>query len=225
MTKRLVSTVRGPDGVRRCWWCHGDPIYETYHDTEWGVPSFDDRHIFEHVCLEGFQAGLSWITIPRRRPGFRKAFADFDIQRIARFNTRSVERLLGNDRIIRHRGKIKSVINNAHRALELIDEFGSLGAYFWQYEPAKPRRTVTRRTLPATAPESVALSKDLKKRGWTFVGPTTMYAHLQAEAKSQPDVCGLRLYVIRENTRAIETYRNLGMNVSDYLFCEEDWAE
>ncbi len=190
MTQRLVSTIRGPDGVRRCWWCHGDPIYEAYHDTEWGVPSFDDRHLFEHVCLEGFQAGLSWITILRRRGGFRRAFADFEIERVARYNARSVERLLRDERIIRHRGKIESAINNARRALELIDEFGSLGTYFWRYEPARRRRTVTRRTLPATSAESVALSTDLKKRDWTFVGPTTMYAHLQAVGVINDHVTG-----------------------------------
>jgi DNA-3-methyladenine glycosylase I len=172
--------VKGDDGVRRCWWCVGDPVYLAYHDTEWGVPSVDDRHIFEHVCLEGFQAGLSWITILRRREHFRDAFAGFDIERVAHMNKRSVEMLLGNDRIIRHRGKIESAINNAKRALELIDERGSLAAFFWQYEPSQKPRRVTRGSFPATSPESVAMSKDLKKRGWTFVGPTTMYAHMQA---------------------------------------------
>ena len=180
MTGALPSVKRGADGIRRCWWCHGDPLYEAYHDREWGVPSTDDRHIFEHVCLEGFQAGLSWITILRRRDHFREAFAGFDPESVARFNRRSVERLLRNDRIIRHRGKIESAINNARRAIEVAQEFGSISAYYWRFEPPTKRRRVTRATLPSTSPESVTLCKDLKKRGWTFVGPTTMYAHMQA---------------------------------------------
>ncbi len=178
--KRPRSAVRGADGVTRCWWCAGDPLYVAYHDGEWGVPSTDDRHIFEHVCLEGFQAGLSWITILRKRAAFREAFAGFDLEAVARFNSRSVGRLLRNDGIIRHRGKIESAVNNARRALELIEETGSLAAFFWRYEPAGRRAAVTRHTIHATSPESVAMSRDLKRKGWTFVGPTTMYAHMQA---------------------------------------------
>lgn len=174
------SSFKGPDGVARCWWCRGDPLYVDYHDREWGTPSRDDRHIFEHICLEGFQAGLSWITVLRKREAFRDAFAGFDMERVARFNTRSVERLLGNEEIIRHRGKIESAINNAKRALELAEACGSLAAFFWQFEPPRRRKAVTRRTIPATSPRSVAMSRDLKRRGWTFVGATTMYAHMQA---------------------------------------------
>ena len=181
VTGRAVSSVRGPDGVRRCWWGASDPLYVQYHDHEWGRPRMDDRHLFEHICLEGFQAGLSWITILRKRSNFREAFADFDLERVARFNTRSVERLLRNKGIIRHRGKIRSAINNARRAIEIIDSHGSLAAYLWQYEPhASPRRRVTRATLPVTCPESHALSSDMKRRGWSFVGPTGIYALMQA---------------------------------------------
>lgn len=181
MTARPPSAIRGDDGVRRCWWCGADPLYKRYHDSEWGRPDLGDRHLYEHFCLEGFQAGLSWITILRKRVNFREAFADFDIEAVARFNKRSVERLLRNEGIIRHRGKIESAINNARRALELIDTHGSIAAYVWRYEPAvSPRRRVTRGNLPATSPESIALSKDLKNLGWSFVGPTGVYALMQA---------------------------------------------
>ena len=168
----------------RCWWCGTDPLYVRYHDAEWGRPVTNDRRLYEKVCLEGFQSGLSWLTILRKRDNFRAAFHDFDIDRVARFTTRDVERLLKNEGIIRHRGKIESTINNAKRARELRDEAGSLSAYFWRWQPepsSRPRR-ITRDVLMtmATTPESTALSKDLRKRGWTFVGPTTMYAFMQA---------------------------------------------
>jgi DNA-3-methyladenine glycosylase I len=177
---RAASLIRGPDGVTRCWWCAGDPLYESYHDTEWGFPCTDDRALFESICLDGFQAGLSWITILRRREGFRRAFGGFEIARVARYNRRSVERLLRDDRIIRHRGKIESAINNARRALELIDEHGSLAGYLWRYEPRTQRPRITRRSIPAVSPESQAMSRDLRRRGWTFVGPTILYALMQA---------------------------------------------
>jgi DNA-3-methyladenine glycosylase I len=168
----------------RCWWCGTDPLYVDYHDREWGKPVKDDTRLFEKVCLEGFQAGLSWITILRKRENFRRAFANFDIDRIARYTARDVTRLLGDEGIIRHRGKIESTINNAKRAIELREECGSLSTYFWHWEPdgsSRPNR-ITRETLigMATTPESVALSKDLRRRGWTFVGPTTIYAFMQA---------------------------------------------
>ena len=170
--------------MTRCWWCGEDPLYVRYHDEEWGRPVTDDRRLFEKVCLEGFQAGLSWITILRKRENFRRVFHHFDIDRVARFTGRDVQRLLRDEGIIRHRGKIESTINNARRARELADEFGSLSKYFWQWQPpdaARPRR-ITRQMLQqmATTPASTALSKDLRKRGWTFVGPTTMYAFMQA---------------------------------------------
>jgi DNA-3-methyladenine glycosylase I len=172
------------DPLRRCWWCGTDPLYMAYHDREWGKPVRDDRRLFEKVCLEGFQAGLSWLTILRKRENFRRAFADFDMERVAGFTARDVTRLLGDEGIIRHRGKIESTINNAKRAIDLQDECGSLAEYFWRWEPdpaSRPRR-ITRETLKgmATTPESVALSNDLRRRGWTFVGPTTIYAFMQA---------------------------------------------
>lgn len=181
MTDRLVT---GADGHRRCWWPGSDPVYVRYHDEEWGRPVGEDRRLFEKICLEGFQSGLSWLTILRKRDNFRHAFRDFDPAAVARFGARDVTRLLADAGIIRHRGKIESTINNARRALELIDECGSLSAYFWRFEPAKADRPsrLTWDVLRAmsTSPASVAMSKDLKKRGWTFVGPTTAYAFMQA---------------------------------------------
>jgi DNA-3-methyladenine glycosylase I len=176
--------VRHDDGVSRCWWAGSDPLYLHYHDQEWGRPVTDDSRLFEKICLEGFQAGLSWLTILRKRDAFRRAFADFDISRVARFGARDVNRLLGDAGIVRHRGKIESAVNNAERAETLIDEFGSLAAYVWQWEPdakSRPRR-ITKAALMdlAVTPASKALSKDLKGRGWTFVGPTTIYAFMQA---------------------------------------------
>jgi DNA-3-methyladenine glycosylase I len=179
-----AGLVRGSDGVTRCWWPGTDPLYLSYHDGEWGVPVSDDRRLFEKICLEGFQAGLSWLTILRKRAHFRRAFADFDIDRVARFGRRDTLRLLGDEGIVRHRGKIESAINNARRAADLRDEFGSLAAYFWRWEPdqrSRPRRLTKARLVElARTPESIALSKDLKARGWTFVGPTTVYAFMQA---------------------------------------------
>ena len=172
------------DGACRCSWCQATPAYRAYHDSEWGFPVGDDRRLFEKVCLEGFQGGLSWLTILNKREAFRAGFANFDAEQMARFDERDIERLLGDAGIVRHRGKIVSAINNARRAIALKQEFGSLAACFWQHEPApasRPNR-ITReslRTLTQSA-ESVALSRDLKKRGWTFVGPTTVYALMQA---------------------------------------------
>jgi DNA-3-methyladenine glycosylase I len=174
----------GADGVTRCWWGVADADYVGYHDDEWGRPVVDDRRLFEKLCLEGFQSGLSWLTILRKRENFRAAFAGFDPERVARFNQRSVERLLGDAGIVRHRGKIESTINNARRAMELADEYGSLAAYVWAWEPGPDDlRTMSDdgdAPIPSTTPTSVALSKDLKRRGWTFVGPTTVYAFMQA---------------------------------------------
>ena len=169
---------------KRCFWAGSDPIYVEYHDKEWGKPKHDDRRLFEDICLDGFQAGLSWLTILKKRENFREAFDNFEIERVARFKKREVERLLKNEGIIRHRGKIEATINNAQQALKVQDEFGSLDAYVWQYTPdAKSRpKKITHDVLKtmATSPESIALSKDLKKRGWSFVGPTTIYAFMQA---------------------------------------------
>lgn len=161
----------GTDGVTRCAWGQSTPDYRVYHDSEWGLPVADDVRLFEKLSLEGFQAGLSWLTILRKREAFREAFAGFDPERIARFDDRDVSRLLGNAGIVRHRGKIEAVINNARCARELVKQHGSLAAYFWSHEPDARQ--------PATA-QSALLSKELKKAGWRFVGPTTVYAFMQA---------------------------------------------
>jgi len=166
--------------VTRCWWCGDDPFYMTYHDDEWGHPVKGDVRLFEKLCLEGFQSGLSWLTILRKRENFRAAFAGFELAKVATFDDRDVQRLLADAGIVRHRGKIESTINNAGRALELCDEFGSIYKYVSQYRPARTSRLTVSSEMPATCPESIAMSKDLKKRGWSFVGPTTMYAFMQA---------------------------------------------
>jgi len=171
-------------GVARCWWCGADEAYTSYHDLEWGRPVRDDRRLFEKICLEGFQAGLSWLTILRKREAFRRAFANFEHERVARFDRRKVAHLLLDASIVRHRGKIESTISNAKRAKVLVREFGSLSEYFWQFVPPageRPRRLTfgALSKLAATA-TSKALSKDLKQRGWSFVGPTTCYAFMQA---------------------------------------------
>jgi DNA-3-methyladenine glycosylase I len=172
--------VRGEDGVRRCYWADSAPEYRAYHDREWGFPVGDDVRLFEKLSLEGFQAGLSWLTILRKRENFRRAFAGFDFGAISRFDESDVARLLDDASIIRHRGKIEAVINNAGRAVELVEAEGSLAAYVWRFEPSRPRRRVDRGDVAAETPESRALAKDLKRRGWRFVGPTTVYAFMQA---------------------------------------------
>jgi DNA-3-methyladenine glycosylase I len=184
MSERNSGLVRGDDGITRCLWGDSPEIYRAYHDNEWGFPVRDDRRLFEKLCLEGFQAGLSWLTILRKRENFRAAFAGFDFEKVARFSERDVERLLGDAGIIRHRGKIEATINNAQRALELVEAEGSLASYVWRFEPEAASRPATL-TWPALlemaqTPESKALSKDLKRRGWRFVGPTTVYAFMQA---------------------------------------------
>ena len=184
MARLPKGLVLGDDGKARCWWGASTPDYAAYHDEEWGWPVRDDARLFEKICLEGFQSGLSWLTILRKRDNFRRAFADFDYHRVARFNQRSVERLLGDAGIVRHRGKIESTINNAKRAIELEDELGSLSAFFWKYvpPPSERPRKMTQAALRklGKTPTSTALSKDLKRRGWSFVGPTTVYAFMQA---------------------------------------------
>jgi DNA-3-methyladenine glycosylase I len=174
----MFATDMGADGKRRCRWCSAAPEFLSYHDTEWGYPVVDDRRLFEKLSLEGFQSGLSWRTILAKREGFRKAFHGFDFNRIVRFSERDVERLLTDDGIVRHRGKIEAVINNARKAQELVESEGSLAAFIWRYEP-DPKKAATPQTVSSSA-ESVALSKELKKRGWKFVGPTTVYAFMQA---------------------------------------------
>ncbi|AOK29022.1 MULTISPECIES: DNA-3-methyladenine glycosylase I [Burkholderia] len=175
----MTMTIAGPDGKLRCRWCNAAPEFLPYHDSEWGFPVDDDRHLFEKLCLESFQSGLSWRTILAKRENFRAAFHHFDFDKIARYTQRDVDRLLADAGIVRHRGKIEAVINNAQRARELIEQEGSLAAFVWRYErPAEPRAKA--QAVVSTSPESIALSKALKARGWKFVGPTTVYSFMQA---------------------------------------------
>ena len=167
----------GEDGRPRCWWGVSAPDYVAYHDDEWGFPVDDDHRLFEKLALEGFQSGLSWLTILRKRPRFREVFHDFDYRRIAGMGEADVERLLQDAGIIRHRGKIEATISNAGRAIDLAEEHGSLGAFFWRFEP-EGRGAVT--DIPSVTPESTAMAKELKERGFRFVGPTTAYAFMQA---------------------------------------------
>ncbi len=168
----------GPDGHPRCRWCGAAPEFLAYHDDEWGFPVADDRRLFEKICLEGFQSGLSWRTILAKREHFRAAFVGFDFERVARFGERDVVRLLGEAGIVRHRGKIEATIHNAARACEMVQQEGSLAAYFWRHEPDAAEVAVPQTV--STTPTSIALSKDLKRRGWKFVGPTTVFAFMQA---------------------------------------------
>jgi DNA-3-methyladenine glycosylase I len=201
-----AGLVANDDGKVRCWWCQADDAYRAYHDTEWGYPVTDDRRLFEKFCLEGFQAGLSWLTILRRREGFRKAFANFEHEAVARFNERSVQRLLQDPGIIRHRGKIEATINNARRAAELVEEFGSISAYLWRFEPdpkTRPRKlTYDMVRTFVTSPESIALAKDMKRRGWKFLGPTTLYAHMQAMGMVNDHIDGCHVRPLAEAVRA-----------------------
>jgi DNA-3-methyladenine glycosylase I len=197
--------IAGEDGTPRCWWPGTDPLYVRYHDEEWGRPVRSDHRLFEKICLEGFQSGLSWLTILKKRDGFREAFEGFDAERVARFTARDVTRLLRNTCIVRHRGKIESAINNARRAIAVVEEFGSLTRYFWRWEPptdSRPR-VVTRDALMTMSwtPESMALSRDLKKRGWTYVGPTTVYAFMQATGLVNDHVEGCAVRPAIEKTR------------------------
>jgi DNA-3-methyladenine glycosylase I len=192
----MSATILGPDGQSRCRWSGSAPEFLGYHDTEWGFPVSDDHRLFEKLSLEAFQSGLSWRTILAKRESFRAAFHNFDFTGIARFTERDVDRLLKDGGIVRHRGKIEAVINNARQAQDLVNQQGSLAAFVWRYEPinqlAKPR-------LVSTSAESIALSKDLKKRGWKFVGPTTVYAFMQAMGLVNDHVedCAIRAKVER----------------------------
>jgi len=172
----MAKTTTGEDGKARCKWCDGAPEFPAYHDTEWGFPVTDDIRLFEKLCLEAFQSGLSWRTILTKRENFRRAFRGFDFNKIARFTQRDVDRLLKDEGIVRHRGKIEAVINNAKRAKELVKQEGSLAVFVWRYEANTKGKPQTQ----STSAESVALSKELKKRGWKFIGPTTVYAFMQA---------------------------------------------
>lgn len=181
MSESNPGLITDPQGVARCFW---QPSMPDYHDHEWGLPVADDRRLYEKICLEGFQAGMAWITILRKREAFRAAFDDFDFERVARYTESDVERLMGDAGIVRNRSKILSAINNARRARALADETGSLSAWLWRHEPQQQDRPATVDldywNGNPTSPASAALSRDLKKRGWTFVGPTTMYAFMQA---------------------------------------------
>jgi len=206
MPRLAQGLRRGEDAVVRCQWAGSDPLYLRYHDREWGLPSADDGRLFEKICLEGFQSGLSWLTILRKRERFRVAFHGFDRERVARFGERDVRRLLGDAGIVRHRGKIESTINNARRARELAREQGSLAAFVWSFEPPpsdRPRRLTWPVLLRMpTTQASIALSRELKGRGWSFVGPTTAYAFMQAMGLVNDHVegCAAREHV--EHARA-----------------------
>ncbi len=185
MTKKLAEgLVRGDDGIVRCFWAGSDAEYQRYHDEEWGKPTHDDHRLFEKLVLEGFQSGLSWITILKKRPRFRKVFRDFDPKKVARFGEKDVERLLGDTGIIRHRGKIEAAIHNARMVSELIAKEGSLDAYLWSFAPPAAERPARFRMAElranSTTPASIRLAKDLKKHGFRFVGPTTCHALMQA---------------------------------------------
>jgi DNA-3-methyladenine glycosylase I len=208
MAKKKVAAglVLGSDDKLRCSWGASTPDYIAYHDAEWGFPVRDDRRLFEKICLEGFQSGLSWLTILRKREAFRRGFANFEIAKVAAFGKRDVDRLVADEGIIRHRGKIESTINNAKRALEIVEEFATLAAYAWTFEPPvaeRPRKMTLAalRAMPAT-PTSERLSKDLKKRGWTFVGPTTMYAFMQAMGLVNDHLDGCFVRPVAEARRA-----------------------
>lgn len=197
----MNQTYVAADGKARCHWCSQAPEFPAYHDTEWGFPVTDDFRLFEKLSLEGFQSGLSWRTILAKRENFRKAFHHFDFHKIARFGSEQVEVLLKNEGIIRHRGKIEAVINNAQRALELTKAHGSLAAYLWSFEPKSD--SLAEPQTASTSTESIALSKALKKQGWKFVGPTTVYAFMQAMGmiNDHAEGCATRAEVERTRKR------------------------
>ena len=194
--------VRGDDGVARCWWADSAPEYRDYHDREWGFPVADDVRLFEKLSLEGFQAGLSWLTILRKREAFRRAFAGFDFRVVASFDESDVARLLDDASIVRHRGKIQAVINNAGRAVELVSDSGSLAAFLWQFEPTPRAGGLARDAIEAHTDESRALARELKRRGWKFVGPTTVYAFMQAMGLVNDHLEGCAAWAEVERSRA-----------------------
>lgn len=202
----MTTPFPDPDGKPRCPWCAAAPEFPRYHDEEWGFPVTDDRTLFEKLCLEGFQSGLSWRTILAKRENFRAAFHRFDLDKVAAFGARDVARLLEDAGIVRHRGKIEAAINNAQRARELVAETGSLAAFFWRYEP-RPESLAPPQTASVCA-ESKALSKELKKRGWKFVGPTTVYAFMQAVGLVNDHVEGCHVRQAVEKAR--KAFRRAG---------------
>ena len=212
MNNQLLHTAQ--DGITRCWWCRDDPDYINYHDQEWGRPVVDDILLFEKICLEGFQSGLSWLTILHKRKNFRKAFAGFDFYKITEFDENHIELLLQNSGIIRHRGKIEATINNAHRALEVVEEFGSLASYIWSWEPKLPEphsgKGICILPIPSITNTSQLLSKDLKTRGWKFFGPTTAYAFMQAMGLVNDHIegCAIRKSVIELKSEFVNPSKN-----------------
>ena len=204
MTDKHLHTAE--DGITRCSWAKDQLDYRNYHDVEWGRPVSNDFQLFEKICLEGFQSGLSWLTILRKRENFRQAFANFDFNKIADYNEDNVSQLLQNSGIIRHRGKIEATINNAQRALELVEEFGSLAAYIWGWEPASRESHIGKgeysHPIPSITRTSELLSKDLKNRGWKFFGPTTAYAFMQAMGLVNDHMEGCAFRKIVESIRS-----------------------
>lgn len=196
----MSDSFVGPDGLHRCRWCASTPEYLQYHDHEWGLPVSDDIRLFEKICLEGFQSGLSWRTILAKRDNFRRAFLGFDFREMARFDDADVVRLLQDEGIVRHRGKIEAVIHNAARAQALVAEAGSLAAFFWRFEPQATGQPEPQTV--STTPESTALSKDLKRRGWKFVGPTTVYAFMQAMGMVNDHASQCAIRIQAEQARA-----------------------
>jgi DNA-3-methyladenine glycosylase I len=206
MPEPVDGVLRGEDGVARCWWADSDPLFRGYHDGEWGRPVVDDRRMFEKICLEAFQSGLSWLTILRKRENFRRAFEGFEPEAVARFDEARINRLMADPGIVRNRPKILATVNNARRCLEAVAEFGSLSAHLWSFEPDVSSRppVMDRATLMtlSTSPESVAMSKDLRRRGWAFVGPTTLYAMMQSNGIVNDHLAGCHVRAEVESERA-----------------------
>lgn len=197
----MSKTIKNSDGKARCSWCQAAPEFLSYHDNEWGFPVKDDYKLFEKICLEGFQSGLSWRTILAKRENFRTAFLNFDFNKISRFTEKDIEQLLKNEGIVRHRGKIEAVVNNAKCARELVKQEGSLAAFIWKFEP-DPKK-ISKPQTASTSYESISLSKALKKNGWKFVGPTTVYAFMQAMGliNDHTEGCFLRSKITKERKR------------------------
>jgi DNA-3-methyladenine glycosylase I len=202
VTAATTNLVTGEDGVARCAWGDSAPEYRSYHDSEWGFPVADDHRLFEKLSLEGFQAGLSWLTILRKREAFREVFAGFEFRRVAEFGPSEVAALLEDARIVRHRGKIEAVINNAQRAVELVGREGSLAGFIWSYEPVGVRPAPGPGDVPALTAESTALARELKRRGWRFTGPTTVYAFMQAMGLVDDHLAGCHVRAAVETARA-----------------------
>jgi len=196
------NCLTGSDGVTRCRWPGNDSLYISYHDEEWGFPETDNAKLFEKISLEGFQSGLSWITILRKRENFRKAFCDFDLEIVSKFDEKKIENLLSDEGIIRHEGKIRSVINNSQRALQLIEEQGSLAQYFYSQPQQVAEGDCVEKSIPSQTEQSVELSKDLKRRGWTWIGPTTLYSFMQSMGVVNDHVTKCEIREIAERKRA-----------------------